>query len=316
MPVVPGLSDSAREVIENYRTSEFLTIAKSGVPIAWPTNAVFRPESGSLVLSTSIAWPHKAYNVRRDGRVAMLFSDPTGSGLVNGSASQVLVQGTAICTKQLSIAPGPDADLWRRIFAIQPSAQKYPFNPLIRRVMDIYFMRLIITVTPDAVTVRPPIATRTKIGTDRHGDGIFGDVARELSAYETSVLSAFDSGRRPTMTRVSLRPIAGTEGFAVELPDGFDVTSGPASLLSHSHNDELSDLRGFGSGGTLAVDDGAPVFTPATLTRAGDTSSLRSSVRSLRAMRGNARRYLEHRSLERPAIDWDAYRDLVTEVRG
>jgi len=255
MTVGPGLSDSAREVVENYRTCEFLTVAKSGVPIAWPTNGVFRPESGTLVLSTSIAWPHKAHNVRRDGRVAMLFSDPTGCGLGSGSASQVLVQGTAICARQLSIAPGPDADLWRRIFAIQPSAQKYPFNPFIRRVMDMYFMRLIITITPDAVTVRPPIATRTKVGTDRHGDGILGDVARELSTYQTSVLSAFDSDGRPTMTRVSLRPIASTEGFAVDLPDGFDVTSGPASLLSHSHNDELWNLRGFVSGGTLVVDD-------------------------------------------------------------
>jgi hypothetical protein len=35
----------------------------------------------ALLITTSIAFPQKAFNIRRDARVALLFSDPTGSGL-------------------------------------------------------------------------------------------------------------------------------------------------------------------------------------------------------------------------------------------
>jgi hypothetical protein len=41
------------------------------------------------VITTSIGLPHKAYNVRRNPRVALLYSDPTGSGL--DSRPEVLV---------------------------------------------------------------------------------------------------------------------------------------------------------------------------------------------------------------------------------
>ncbi|WP_405436342.1 hypothetical protein OG373_05615 [Streptomyces avidinii] len=47
---------------------------------AWPT-AVARRQDGTLLLTTSPAFAQKALNVRRDGRIALLFSDPTGSGL-------------------------------------------------------------------------------------------------------------------------------------------------------------------------------------------------------------------------------------------
>ena len=68
------------------------------VPIAWPTATLYRPD-GTFLITTSIALPQKAYNIRRDGRVAMLFSEPTASGLVG--APQVLVQGTATCPDEI-----------------------------------------------------------------------------------------------------------------------------------------------------------------------------------------------------------------------
>ncbi len=39
------------------------------------------PETGKFLLTTSVALPVKAFNIRRDPHVALLFSDPTGSGL-------------------------------------------------------------------------------------------------------------------------------------------------------------------------------------------------------------------------------------------
>ena len=57
------------------------TLSRDGTPIAWPTVPVYRPDAGTFLITTSIALPQKAYNIRRDPRVALLFSDPIGSGL-------------------------------------------------------------------------------------------------------------------------------------------------------------------------------------------------------------------------------------------
>ncbi len=58
--------------------------------------------------------------MRRDPRVALLFSDPTASGLA--APEQVLVQGTATCPDEIVTAPGPWPDLWLRIRERQPSS--------------------------------------------------------------------------------------------------------------------------------------------------------------------------------------------------
>ena len=110
-------SDPRSSVLDRYRTCEFATLSKSGVPIAWPTATLHRAD-GTFLITTSIALPQKAYNIRRDGRVAMLFSEPTASGLVG--APQVLVQGTrALPGRGRHRRPG-DAEYWRRLHERQP----------------------------------------------------------------------------------------------------------------------------------------------------------------------------------------------------
>jgi hypothetical protein len=69
MLVVPR---DVEAVFQQVRTCEFTTLAKDNTPITW-----------------------KAYNLRRTPKVAMLYSDPTGSGLAAPPA--VLVQGEAVC---------------------------------------------------------------------------------------------------------------------------------------------------------------------------------------------------------------------------
>ena len=45
------------------------------------------------MIATSIGLPQKAFNVRRNPKVSMLFSEPTGSGVAEPGA--VLIQGDA-----------------------------------------------------------------------------------------------------------------------------------------------------------------------------------------------------------------------------
>jgi hypothetical protein len=67
-------------VVRAYRTCEFATLAKDGTPVAWPVSPLLRVD-GTFVLTTSLGFPQKALNIRRDERVALLFSEPHGSGL-------------------------------------------------------------------------------------------------------------------------------------------------------------------------------------------------------------------------------------------
>ena len=91
-PVAFAIPAEVEAVFRAFRTCEFSTLAKDGTPITWPTLPFWEAENQRFIVTTSIGFPQKAYNVRRDGRVSLLFSEPKASGLERPPA--VLVQGT------------------------------------------------------------------------------------------------------------------------------------------------------------------------------------------------------------------------------
>jgi Pyridoxamine 5'-phosphate oxidase len=133
-------------VFHHVRTCEFTTLAKDSTPITWPTVALYEPTNGRFVITTSIGLPNKAYNLRRTPRVAMLYSDPTGSGLFAPPA--VLVQGEAACPDQIVTQSDELDALGRLLMVRQPVSARYSSNPLARWLSGWYLMRLLIYVTP------------------------------------------------------------------------------------------------------------------------------------------------------------------------
>ncbi len=81
------LPPEVEAVFLEFRTCEMSTLARDGAPITWPTLPFWRPHEGRFLITTSIGLPHKAFNVRRNPRVALLFSDPTASGLPQARVS-------------------------------------------------------------------------------------------------------------------------------------------------------------------------------------------------------------------------------------
>jgi hypothetical protein len=81
------LPPEVETVFREFRTCEMSTLARDGAPITWPTLPFWRPREGRFPITTSIGLPHKAFNVRRNPRVALLFSDPTASGLPQARVS-------------------------------------------------------------------------------------------------------------------------------------------------------------------------------------------------------------------------------------
>lgn len=134
------------EALVAYRTCEFSTTAKDGTPLAVPVSPIILPNQNRLIVTTSIGLPNKVFNVRRDGRVSMLFSDPTASGLDHPPA--VLIQGDATAPDQVETWTPELEQLWRILNERQPSSRVYVTNHFTRWLMDWYYMRLLIWVTP------------------------------------------------------------------------------------------------------------------------------------------------------------------------
>jgi hypothetical protein len=287
--------------IDAYRTCEFATIGKDGTATAWPTSGLTRSD-GTFLLTTSIAYPQKAYNVRRDARVALLFSDPTASGL--DRPEQILVRGTATCPDEVHVDPDGDlADFWARLFERQPTCRKYLDWPA-TTLTDFYFMRLIIRVTPDEITSRPLPAPAAPAS----GSGLIGGAV--LPAYASIVLSARDEAGGPTLTRTTVE--ADGDAWRVAVPDDVAVAAGPASLLVHRHDDQLWNLHNANVAGVLARDERGWLLTPSRLIEPGGRhrASLADPIRTVRECRATTKRYLERRGLDRPKIPWAAYRSL------
>jgi hypothetical protein len=132
-------------VFHNFRTAEFATIGKDGAPVAWPVNIVYQPEQGTFLTATSIGQPNKAYNIRRNPRVSLLYSEPKASGLTNPPA--VLVLGDAQVTDDIVLIDGLET-YWAKVTKFQPASRGFTKNALGRFLMDWYYLRLTITITP------------------------------------------------------------------------------------------------------------------------------------------------------------------------
>lgn len=135
-------------VLHNFRTAEFTTIAKDGTPITWPVTAVYEVETGTFLTATSIGLPNKAFNIRRNPKVSLLFSEPKASGL--SGAPAVLVQGEATAPDTVTTLAGIES-VWEKIYRFQPPAKITSGTALSRYLMDWYYMRIAIRITPKRV---------------------------------------------------------------------------------------------------------------------------------------------------------------------
>ncbi|MFE0677110.1 pyridoxamine 5'-phosphate oxidase family protein [Streptomyces sp. NPDC058867] len=299
------LSTAPVGVLDAYRTCEFVTLARNGTPLAWPT-AARRNEDGTLLVTTSLAFAQKALNVRRDGRVALLFSDPTGSGL--SEAPQIFVGGRATCPDEIMAGPEGAEDYWRTLFERQPHSRAYLSRPM-RPLMSWYYLRLLITVTPEQVIVRPPL--RPRPASPAGPGGPLG--AAQLARFASAVLAARDPEGAPVLARTSTAAVDG--GFAVEVPGDCAATPGPASLLVHRHDELLNHMHNALVQGELRRNEDGWLLVPAKVVEPMGSGRPSDAVKVLRRTRRATDRYLERRGLERPRVEWNRFRELASAAR-
>ena len=86
---------------------------------------------------------------------------------------------------------------------------------------------------------------------------MWAEIIRHLYEFESAVLSGLDEEGYPFSGRCRPYPdTSGAEVLKIWLPPGTPVRPGPSSLLCHSHDENLWNLKSFLVRGTLAREDG------------------------------------------------------------
>ncbi|HEX2104933.1 MAG TPA: pyridoxamine 5'-phosphate oxidase family protein [Solirubrobacteraceae bacterium] len=274
----PELAQAA----ERYLTCEFVTIDAVGRPIVWPVTPYYRPDEGCIDVTTGVGYPKKADDAARNPRVALLFSDPTGSGV--DPAPMVLVQGTARVDDR---DPAANRERYEREMAAKLPALHAlaPTGPL-KRFFSWYYDRIYLHVRPERVYVWPdadPEAEPTLY--DAHLEEVRSGHNEEPEEGHAPPEGGLDVWE-PRLNRLgredptAVLAIVGPDGFpfAVRVPVRADearrvvhigsdplaapIEAGPACLCAHSHADDLTWQRSYQVRGDLAEEQGRLVLHP------------------------------------------------------
>jgi hypothetical protein len=279
--VTASLPVEVQQVFDRFITTEYTTVDRRGQPIVWPVTPYYRPGEETIDVTTGLGYPKKADDAAANPKVALLFSDPTGSGLERPPC--VLVQG---------VASIDDRDLDRnRARYGRESLEKLPgvksmLPPApVRRFFGWYFTRIYVRVRPERVYVWPEgdcssepelydaHMEEVRSGHDEeppadHADPGGGEPAWDVrmdelgSRYSSAVLSIVSPDGFPFSVRVPVSVDRDARRVRIGEALGVPVQPGLACLAAHDHDEKFTYQRNFQVRGDLVQEDGGWAFVP------------------------------------------------------
>ncbi|MFN8529098.1 MAG: hemerythrin [Anaerolineae bacterium] len=247
-------------IFEHFITCEYASLTKAGGPITMPVTP-YPGANGTVDVSTGLVYPAKAERARRDRRVGLLFSHPTGSGL--SDPPTVLVIGDASVRDRDLQA---NTDRYIRESSLKLPDMMSGFPPFLVKRQGWYWVRIWIEVTPlkvfwwpDGDSEQPPQRWEAPAGTsappsDPPPQGSPLNAWKEAPhEWRSSAAYAVQVLGRPTLTVIgeegypyplpvrTVRPLP--EGFTLELPHGLPLASiaaGSACLTFHRHPEKFT----------------------------------------------------------------------------
>jgi hypothetical protein len=274
-----SLPDEVQQVFQRFVTTEYTTVDKRGQPIAWPVTPYYRPGDPCIDVSTGMGYPKKADDAARNPKVALLFSDPTGSALEG--APMVLVQGTADvdernldANKERYIREGTE----KGVNALFPP--NFPFG-----MSDWYFKRIYVHVRPERIYVWPDSdAASEPTLYDSHLEEVRSGHAEEPPAelappdegravwdarieelchrFALGVLALVAPDGFPFTVRVPIAAHSALERIHITEPVGAPLQPGLACLTVHAHDDDFTWQQNMQVRGDLVNEDGAWSLIP------------------------------------------------------
>jgi hypothetical protein len=140
------------------------------------------------------------------------------------------------------------------------------------------------------------------------------EIEKHLPQFESAVLNARDGEGHPYSVRCRPEQDRPAGIIRIDISDGTNLRSGPASLLCHSHDEELWDQKIFLLRGSLEETDEGPVFRPEKFVPSIGTGGPLGTVRMILGVRKATSAYLKKRNLKRPRIPWPEIADLKEEA--
>jgi hypothetical protein len=278
--VTASLPSDVQAVFDRFVTTELTTIDRHGQPITWPVTPYYELGAPCIDVTTGLGYPKKANDARANPMVALLFSDPTGSGLTD--PPMVLIQGSA----QVD-----DADLeanhqrYVRESAIKlPATAKLQPPPAVQKRLLWYYARLYLHIRPERVYVwraateepevfgshmeevrsghsEEPAADRLE---PRGGATKWDERILELGdRYPTAVLSIISPDGFPYAVRVPIEVDRQAQQIRLmQTPGGVPLQPGLACLTAHQHNEQFTWQTNFQVRGDLISHEGGWALAP------------------------------------------------------
>lgn len=129
------------------------------------------------------------------------------------------------------------------------------------------------------------------------------ELVAQLRRYPSAVLTALDDAGYPVSVRCQPRVDETKRVLHVTLVESVGLRAGPASILCHTHDEQLWHLTNMLIRGTIEQSGDGWTFHPQRLIR-GQARGPLYFLRVLLDGRRSARRYLAKRDLPRPQIPW------------
>ncbi|HZU60081.1 MAG TPA: pyridoxamine 5'-phosphate oxidase family protein [Solirubrobacteraceae bacterium] len=313
-----SLPDDVQSVFQRFVTTELTTVDGRGQPITWPVTPYYSPGAPCIDVTTGLGYPKKANDARANPMVALLFSDPTGSGL--SDPPMVLVQGTADVDDR-------DLEANRRRYA-RESLEKLPgIRPLtppqpVQRLLGWYYSRIYIHIRPERVYVWPLGAVdaepelygshmeEVRSGHSEEPERFHADPSGGTTAWHprlgelgvsfpTAVLSFVSPDGFPFAVRVGVRSEETARRINVQSdPCGVPLQPGLACLTAHRHAETFSWQENFQVRGDLVRAEDRWVLVPRKLVGGFEVPPSRA-----KALRVNATKALRfHRTAKREMV--------------
>jgi pyridoxamine 5'-phosphate oxidase-like protein len=307
-------------VFDRFVTTELTTVDRAGQPITWPVTPYYSPGALCIDVTTGLGYPKKAHDAESNPLVALLFSDPTGSGLTD--PPMVLVQGSAEVDDK-------DLDANRERYAKDsleklPALSKLTPPAPIRRMLGWYYARIYIHVRPERVYVwrggniaaEPELydchMEEVRSGHSEEPERFHADpggaagmwhprVAELGTRYRTAVLSIVSPDGFPFSIRTPVRADEPRRLIRIDGElTGIPLQPGLACLTAHVHGEQFSWQQNFQVRGDLVFDDGSWALVPHRLVGGFEVPSsrlelLRANASKVRRFRRIAKRELARR---------------------
>jgi hypothetical protein len=269
-------------VFDRFITSELTTVDGFGQPVTWAVVPYYRPGDPCIDVTTGLGFPQKAHDARANPLVALLFSDPLGSGLQD--PPMVLVQGAAQIDDR-------DLDANRERYAREsfeklPGVSKLEPPAPLRRLLGWYYTRIYIHVRPERVYVWPrsDISSEPQLydahmeevrsghseeperyhATPQRGASAWHARIAELGTrYTTAVLSIVCPDGFPFALRVPVHVDEAARWIRIEgAPTAVPFQPGLACLTPHAHDERFGSHQDFQLRGDLVFADGGWALIP------------------------------------------------------